>query len=235
MFTVESFDGKPLTKELAAQRIQYEPLIEVTQIKGDGESHPYLSPNDEFAGYEIWDRSNLNGTEAKTPDMLQVRVCPRGAEDRPEAREHARREPLQVRHGRQHRLAHLALDRRGGQLLRQALRRRARAPPLGARRHRGARSEVQRPWLAAGGERPGRRLGDREHPRGDLRRHEAQGNLCHHRHAHDGALLRRLGLHRRRCRDAHARRGRLSEGRADGRRPAQGARRQGADLPRRRA
>ncbi|MCX7302892.1 MAG: DUF3604 domain-containing protein [Hyphomicrobiales bacterium] len=71
MFTVENFDGTPLTAELAAKRIQYEPLIEITQIKGDGEAHPYLSPNDEFAGYEVWDRSNLNGTEVKTPDMLQ--------------------------------------------------------------------------------------------------------------------------------------------------------------------
>jgi hypothetical protein len=62
MFTVENFDGSPLTAEFAAKRIQYEPLIEVTQIKGDGEAHPYLSPNDEFAGYEVWDRSNLNGT-----------------------------------------------------------------------------------------------------------------------------------------------------------------------------
>ena len=71
MFTVETFDGKPLTKELATMRIQYEPLVEVTQIKGDGEAHPMLSPNDEFADYEKWDKSNLNGTEAKTPDMLQ--------------------------------------------------------------------------------------------------------------------------------------------------------------------
>jgi len=71
MFTVETFAGKPLTKELAAMRAQYEPLIEATQIKGDGESHPMLSPNDEFADYETWDKSNLNGTEAKTPDMLQ--------------------------------------------------------------------------------------------------------------------------------------------------------------------
>ena len=71
MFTVETFDGKPLTRDLAAMRIRYEPLIEVTQIKGDGESHPFLSPNDEFAGYETWDRSNLNGTEPKTPDMLK--------------------------------------------------------------------------------------------------------------------------------------------------------------------
>jgi hypothetical protein len=71
MFTVETFDGKPLTRELAAMRIRFEPLIEVTQIKGDGEAHPMLSPNDEFADYEKWDKSNLNGTQAKTPEMLQ--------------------------------------------------------------------------------------------------------------------------------------------------------------------
>jgi hypothetical protein len=71
MFTVETFDGKPLTKELAAMRADLEPIVEVTQIKGDGETHPFLSPNDEFADYETWDKSNLNGTEAKTKDMLQ--------------------------------------------------------------------------------------------------------------------------------------------------------------------
>ncbi len=71
MFTVETFDGKPLTKELAALRARFEPVIEATQIKGDSESHPYLSPSDEFADYEKWDRSNLNGTEAKKPEMLK--------------------------------------------------------------------------------------------------------------------------------------------------------------------
>jgi hypothetical protein len=71
MFTVETFDGKPLTRELAALRARMEPLIEVTQIKGDGEAHPFLSPNDELAGYEIWDRSNLNGTEVKQKAMLR--------------------------------------------------------------------------------------------------------------------------------------------------------------------
>ena len=71
MFTVQNFDGKPLTNDLAAMRIKFEPLVEVTQIKGDGEAHPLLSPNDEFAGYEKWDKSNLNGTEAKKPEMLQ--------------------------------------------------------------------------------------------------------------------------------------------------------------------
>jgi hypothetical protein len=71
MFSVENFDGSPITQDLAALRARYEPVIEATQIKGDGEAHPYLSPNDEFADYEKWDKSNLNGTEAKTLEMLQ--------------------------------------------------------------------------------------------------------------------------------------------------------------------
>jgi hypothetical protein len=71
MFTVNTFDGKPLTRELAELRARLEPIIEATQIKGDSEAHPMLSPNDEFADYETWDKSNLNGTEAKKPEMLQ--------------------------------------------------------------------------------------------------------------------------------------------------------------------
>jgi hypothetical protein len=71
MFSVETNDGKPLTRELAELRSRMEPLVEVTQIKGDGETHPMLSPNDEFADYETWDKSNLNGTEAKKPEMLK--------------------------------------------------------------------------------------------------------------------------------------------------------------------
>jgi hypothetical protein len=45
-------------------------MYEVTQIKGDGEAHPYLSPNDEFADYETWDKANL-GPVPKEEDMLQ--------------------------------------------------------------------------------------------------------------------------------------------------------------------
>jgi hypothetical protein len=71
MFTVETFDGRPLSRELAELRARMEPIVEVTQIKGDSESHPLLSPNDEFAGYETWDKSNLNGTELKKPEMFQ--------------------------------------------------------------------------------------------------------------------------------------------------------------------
>jgi hypothetical protein len=70
MFTVNTFDGKPLTKELAQLRAEFEPLYEATQIKGDGEAHPMLSPDDEFADFDTWDAANLNGTVAKTPEML---------------------------------------------------------------------------------------------------------------------------------------------------------------------
>lgn len=60
---------KPLTREYAEQRMKWEPLYEVTQMKGDAETHPTLSPNDEFSNYERWDRGSF-GREAKTPDML---------------------------------------------------------------------------------------------------------------------------------------------------------------------
>ena len=63
--------GKPLTKGYAETRARWEPIYEVTQIKGDGESHPYLSPEDEFAGYDtLWDKGNL-GPVSKKPEMLQ--------------------------------------------------------------------------------------------------------------------------------------------------------------------
>ena len=71
MFAVTNFDGSPLTKELADLRARMEPLIEATQIKGDSEAHPFLSPDDEFADHETWDAANLNGTELKEDSMFQ--------------------------------------------------------------------------------------------------------------------------------------------------------------------
>jgi len=71
MFSVLTNDGNPLTREIAELRARMEPIIEVTQIKGDGEAHPFLSPNDEFADYETWDLANLDGTELKKKEMLQ--------------------------------------------------------------------------------------------------------------------------------------------------------------------
>ena len=51
-------------------RARWEPLYEVTQIKGDGEAHPSLSPTDEFADYGTWDKGNLDLSTLKQPEML---------------------------------------------------------------------------------------------------------------------------------------------------------------------
>ncbi len=69
--TVESFTGKPIDREYAEQRAKWERLYEATQIKGDGEAHPFLSPNDEFADYETWDKGNLDFSVPKKKEMLE--------------------------------------------------------------------------------------------------------------------------------------------------------------------
>lgn len=68
---IESFTGKPVDGEYARQREKWERLYEATQTKGDGETHPFLSPNDEFASFERWDKGNLDGSVAKSKEMLE--------------------------------------------------------------------------------------------------------------------------------------------------------------------
>ena len=71
MFPLEAqYDGRTLDEEYVRNRATWERLYEVTQIKGDGETHPLLSPDDEFADYETWDVANLDMSEAKTDAML---------------------------------------------------------------------------------------------------------------------------------------------------------------------
>jgi len=67
---VETYAGGIVDENYVRLRAKWEPLYEVTQIKGDGEAHPYLSPNDEFADYETWDKGNLDLSTLKTPEML---------------------------------------------------------------------------------------------------------------------------------------------------------------------
>lgn len=69
MFDNMDLKGRPFDANYAQRRQRWEPLYEVTQIKGDGESHPILSPNDEFADFWTWDRGNFGFAE-KTPEML---------------------------------------------------------------------------------------------------------------------------------------------------------------------
>ena len=63
--------GGRVDRAYAETRMRWEPLYEATQIKGDGETHPFLSPNDEFADYETWDQGNLDLSELKKDEMLQ--------------------------------------------------------------------------------------------------------------------------------------------------------------------
>ena len=71
MFPIDSqYSGKRLDEFYVEQRAKWERMYEITQIKGDGETHPFLSPDDEFADYMTWDVGNLDLSEAKTDDML---------------------------------------------------------------------------------------------------------------------------------------------------------------------
>ena len=96
----QPFTDLPIDQDYVEARARWEPLYEVTQTKGDGETHPFLSPNDEFADFETWDKGNLDVSEAKTPEMLAVRICPVRPEAGTAARARVRHQPLQVRHGR---------------------------------------------------------------------------------------------------------------------------------------
>lgn len=75
---IESFTGKPVDREYAGEREKWERLYEATQTKGDGEAHPFLSPNDEFADFERWDKGNLDGSEAKKKEMLEFEYARSG-------------------------------------------------------------------------------------------------------------------------------------------------------------
>jgi len=67
----KTYAGGKVNKNYVRLRAKWEPLYEVTQIKGDGEAHPFLSKNDEFADYGTWDKANLDITQLKKPEMLK--------------------------------------------------------------------------------------------------------------------------------------------------------------------
>ena len=75
MYTAETYDKKPMDRAYAEARISHEPLMEVTQVKGNGETHPFLSPTDEFANYEQWDFGNVGDPPVpKREEHAPVRV-----------------------------------------------------------------------------------------------------------------------------------------------------------------
>jgi hypothetical protein len=73
MFELVDFDGQPLTKDYAERRARYDVLQEIVQTKGNSETHPTLSPTDEFAGdlgVAGWEYGNLTlEDKPETPEM----------------------------------------------------------------------------------------------------------------------------------------------------------------------
>lgn len=70
MFGLEKIEGGKIDAPYAETRSRWEPVYEVTQIKGDGETHPFLSPNDEFADFGTWDKGDIGGRNVITKEML---------------------------------------------------------------------------------------------------------------------------------------------------------------------
>ena len=122
---VESFTGKPIDREYAEQRAHWERLYEATQIKGDGEAHPFLSPTDEFAAFERWDKGNLDLSELKKNEMLEYEYARSALKNGLKLGQELGDQPVQVRHDRLDRLPHRPGHRGPGQLLRQDVQLRA--------------------------------------------------------------------------------------------------------------
>jgi hypothetical protein len=75
MFAPKTMTDKPITKEYAALRARFEPVVEASQSKGDSETTPQLSPGDPFANFERWNKGNIFGMIATTPAMLPFNYC----------------------------------------------------------------------------------------------------------------------------------------------------------------
>jgi hypothetical protein len=69
MWDTVNYEGGAITRDYAEARMRWEPIAEVTQLKGDSETHPSLSPDDPFADFERWDEYNISNTTKTTPDM----------------------------------------------------------------------------------------------------------------------------------------------------------------------
>ena len=189
---IESFTGKPIDREYAETRAKWERLYEATQIKGDGETHPFLSPNDEFANFERWDKGNLDLSELKKPEMLEFEYARSalklGLKLEAELGVNPYKFGMIGSTDAHTGLAAVEEDNFFGKTT-------SSEPSADRADHPFVKTDkaVIMGW-ETDGVRLRRGLGDREHARGDLRRDGAPRDLRHDRPAHDRALLRRLRL-----------------------------------------
>lgn len=85
MFMTKKWDGSAMDMEYAETRMRNEPIVEVTQVKGDSETHPLLSPNDEFADFEImpfrvgaWIESKPDGSYVRQAYLRGLEMAAKG-------------------------------------------------------------------------------------------------------------------------------------------------------------
>ena len=85
MFRTSTFEGAPLTKAYSEMRMRNEPIVEISQIKGTSETHPLLSPNDEFADFEImpyqiatWRPSQAEGSYVRDAYLTGLKLNQQG-------------------------------------------------------------------------------------------------------------------------------------------------------------
>jgi hypothetical protein len=153
MFAFETYGGEPLTQDYAERRQKWEPIYEVTQIKGDGEAHPSLSPDDEFADFETWDEGNLNLIRADRAASAHG-----GTGSTPPARRRASSPPAR-RGARPSPWRSASLAAAPGRGSRRTAARGARGTRASAPGRRAGRLESRRrtPWLATPGRGPSSR------------------------------------------------------------------------------
>ena len=97
---INPVDNTPLTQEYAETRANWEPLYEVTQIKGDGETHPFLSPNDEYRRLRYLGQRESQPERGQDGRNVGARVRAQRSPTRLETRREAGHESLQVRNDR---------------------------------------------------------------------------------------------------------------------------------------
>ena len=213
MFDTRDLSGKPLTREYAERRMANEPLAEIMQTKGQSDTDPQLSPNDEFADFEIW-KYLLDGSGiAKSATGSYIRQA-YGVGQELQAKIGANPFKYGIEGGTDF---HSGID--------------TTEPNNYAGSHGNQDNDPRTVvtatksvgWRAADGtefRRADRRLGGREHARIDLCGVQAQGNVWHVGRSDQGANVRQLELRSRNDEESRLGEDRLRPGCADGRRPA---------------
>ena len=186
---VDSY-GRPIDATWAASRDRNERLVEITQIKGQSETHPVLSPTDEFANYEIFVGLLGLPPDNGRVDHITGSFARQALKDGITLQDVRGYNPYKFGMAAGLGLAQHRQPVPPGQLLRW---------PRGDRRHgskASGRGDARQHHRFTPGEqrRTDRRMGRGEHPRLDLGRDVPQGNLRRQRPAHQGAPVRRLGL-----------------------------------------